>query len=202
MNKAGDTAIVTDDAMKHDYIKKSDNQDANHKQTVIPDFEKLAITDNVFSDGATPPPLGAFSPELDIPATPRGRKPLTDEERAARKKERDTKRREALKSAKQTEYADAAPSVETRATADMLVGTLDLILGTISNGEFSPEAKVRAAYVNVWSKYLHATGKELPVWAEVTLMSAVYALPVMRSPTAIERAGLAWNRAKMWFKTF
>lgn len=198
-------------------INKIDDVADNHKQSVIPEqdqetpapsditvpnFEALAVLDNSFSENANPPPmLDAEAPR----STLRGRPSLSAEERAARKKQRDAEYRakktgKPAPAAQVLPAANTPPTAEAVATAEMVVATLDMVLQTASGGEFEPIAAARAGMVTAWSKYLHQTGKELPVWAEVSIMTAVYVLPIMRSPTLKERCIYAYARAKAFLR--
>lgn len=186
-----DTIIHTADS-ESSGIKRNDGDDTDHKASLIPDFESLAATENAFSEGASPPPVYGD----DARSTPRGRPALTPEERDARRKAR---AESGGKTRKKKIVAGSPPSVESAATAEMVVGSLDMVLSVVSNGEFAAVDKVRKAYVSAWSKYIHVTGKELPAWAEVSIMSAVYIAPAFRSPTAVERVKYAFFRIKNFF---
>lgn len=186
-----------------------DNNDANHKRSVIPErpvvntahivsepnFDALAVTQNTFSDGAEPPPL----PEGAPVSAPRGRPAtMTPEQRAERKKQRDREYRENKKPAsKKAATVDAEPRDRT-GTAELVVSSVDFILGTISNGEFSGDTDIRREYVQSIARYLEVDGRELPPWAEVCLMTGVYGAGAFRSPTFVERMGFAYLRVKKY----
>ena len=222
MEKVSNDKAIENEAQ----INTNDDTTLNHKQKIIPDappeaerpvvntaaivsepnFDALATLDNNFSENAAPPPLPEGA-ESSSPAV-RGRPSLSAEERASRKKQRDAEYRAkktgkpapAAQAVKQAPAANTPPTAEAVATAEMVVASLDMILQTASGGEFEPVAAARTGMVSAWSKYLHQTGKELPAWAEVTIMSAVYMLPIMRSPTLKERCAYAFMRAKTFIQ--
>ena len=158
------------------------------------DLGKIAATDSAFTPGAAPPPVAA-APEK----RGRGRPPKdgTAKAGAAQVSKRSHKA--------SPPPAQAAINAESRASAEMIVGIMDMFVGVVGGlQELSPEEAardeaLREGTIGAWDKYLVSKGATLPPWAEVAVMSLAYSSRAFRSPTGKEKAQFLWQRTKNWF---
>ena len=87
----------------------------------------------------------------------------------------------------------------TNAAAMMIVGTMDMLLHAVSEGEYTPPEKMRKDYLTCWENYLRSVGKEPPPWVLVTLMSFGYAAPAFQTPAATGKFERFGNKIKGWW---
>jgi hypothetical protein len=116
-----------------------------------------------------------------------------------RKNEQPDDAPEAVKNEDTLFQAGAIPQGATNAAAVMIVGTMDMLLHAVSEGEYTAPERMRKDYLTAWENYLRSVGKEPPPWVLVTLMTFGYAAPAFQTPAATGKFERFTNRLKGWW---
>lgn len=151
---------------------------------------------------------------IDVEKKRRGRPPISDAEKKAKAEARAAAEKSGARTAKTTQAAPTEQaarqlSPDALSGAALIMQSLDFVRTVISNGEVDKDltndeaqqrAIIRQNTSTAWATYLDDCGAKLPPWAVVTVLSAVYVAPALRTPTAREKLGFAWLKVKEWVK--
>jgi hypothetical protein len=164
-----------------------------------PDVSTAEIVPALFSPGAFTRHDGLdFDPaDVDMPKA-------AQEPKRGRGRPKGRKAEQAESAAQEPEQAKmdfvgAIPDGATNAAAVMIVGTMDMLLHAISEGEYTAPDKMRKNYLMAWENYLRSIGKEPPPWVLVTLMTVGYASPAFQTPAATGKFERFTNKLKGWW---
>ena len=92
-----------------------------------------------------------------------------------------------------------ATEAEGEASAQLIVGMLDILKRGISAGECPDNPEMRVATVGAWREYLAENGWEVPAWVQVTVISIAYTAPAFSTPKGQSRMSGAWAKVKGWW---
>jgi len=116
----------------------------------------------------------------------RGRPPLTDEQKAERRRKR---------KARDTETGEELAAT---ASAETIVGSLDMVRKAISAGTVPENSDMRASTLIAWRAYFLETGKEIPVGALVAILSTAYVGDALTTEPAKNGLRSIWNKIRGW----
>lgn len=85
------------------------------------------------------------------------------------------------------------------ASAQLIVGALDLLRAGISGGECAPNVEMRGMTVDAWREYLAQNNWEVPAWVQVCVISSMYVAPAFSTPQARGRLSGAFAKIKGWW---
>lgn len=109
-----------------------------------------------------------------------------------RKDGADTRRSHKKKSPAQAES-------EGMASAQLIVGALDLVRRGIGGAECPENVELRAMTVEAWREYLAQNNWEVPAWVQVAVISSMYVAPAFSTPAGSGKISGMWARAKGWW---